>query len=336
VISPREALFGAGEQLPALPVCDHYAGVEPRMRKSLQLQAEMSGPGGPVFDVTLDNEDGAPVGGEVEQAHLIVSLLAGPDNRHGRVGVRLLPVDHPKFDDVARTVLASSRVPAYLMLPKPEGLADVERAAQAIDALGGGAIPLHTLVETHGALRDVFAIAAHPRIESVSFGLMDFVSAHRGAIPQSAMGGAGQFEHPLVARAKLEIAAACHAFAKTPSHCVFTEFKDTQALQAAAEMACKLLGYTRMWSIHPAQIRPIVDAFSPTVAELDQAIEIISAAQAAQWAPIRRADTLHDRASYRYFWHVIERAHRTSLGTGIPAEQRLAWFGGGTNGLTTR
>ena len=323
-LHPRDALFEPEEaRTRPLPVCDHYAGVEPRMSKSLQLQAQM----GPVFDVTLDNEDGAPVGGEIDQAHLIVSLLSGPDNRFGRVGVRLLPAEHPKFEDVARIVLASPSAPAYLMLPKPEGLGDVQRASQAIDALGGETIPLHALVETHGALRQVFDIAAHPRIESLSFGLMDFVSAHRGAIPQSAMGAAGQFEHPLVMRAKLEISAACHAAGKTPSHCVFTEFKNTRALQDAAHKACKQLGYTRMWSIHPSQIRPIVDAFSPTIAELDQAIEIILAAQAAQWAPIRHDDTLHDRASYRYFWHVIERAQRTSLGVGIPAEHRLAWFG---------
>lgn len=326
-MSPRAALFDEGDAAPDLPVCDHYAGVEPRMTKSLQLQAEM----GPVFDVTLDNEDGAPVGGEVEHAHLIVSLLNGPDNRWGRVGVRLLPVAHPKFEDVARVVLASARAPAYLMLPKPERLADVERAATALDALGAGAIPLHALVETHGALRDVFAIAAHPRIESLSFGLMDFVSAHRGAIPHTAMGGApgtGQFDHPLVMRAKLELAAACHAAAKVPSHCVFTEFKDTRALGAAAEMACKRLGYTRMWSIHPAQIKPIVEAFSPTVAELDQAVEIISAAEQARWAPIRHRDALHDRASYRYFWQLIERAHRTSMAGApqLPAEVRARWF----------
>lgn len=323
-MSPRAALFDEGDAAPDIPVCDHYAGVEPRMTKSLQLQAEM----GPVFDVTLDNEDGAPIGGEVDHAHLIVSLLNGPDNRWGRVGVRLLPVAHPKFADVARVVLSSPRAPAYLMLPKPERLADVEAAARAIDALGGGAIPLHALVETHGALREVFDIAAHPRIQSLSFGLMDFVSAHRGAIPQSAMGGQGQFHHPLVVRAKLEIAAACHAAGKVPSHCVFTEFKDTQALAAAADMACKLLGYTRMWSIHPAQIKPIVEAFSPTVAELDQAVEIIRAAEDAQWAPIQHKSTLHDRASYRYFWQLIERAHRTSMAGApqLPAEVRARWF----------
>lgn len=322
---PRNVLFGAGDLPPALPVCDHYAGVEPRMTKSLQLQAEL----GPVFDITLDNEDGAPVGGEIDQAQLIVGLLNGPDNHHDRVGVRLLPMQHASFTDVAATVLASPRAPAYVTLPKAESVADVQRALKAIDALGGNAVPVHVLIETHGALRDVFAIAALPRVESLSFGLMDFVSAHRGAVPLSAMGVEGQFTHPLVLRAKLEISAACHAAAKTPSHGVVTEFKNIRALQAAAEKACRMLGYTRMWSIHPAQVRPIIEAFAPTAAEIDDAIEIITAAQAVQWAPIRHHDTLHDRASFRYFWHVIERAHRTSLpgAPQLPAELRLAWFG---------
>ena len=297
------------------------------MRKSLQLQAEL----GPVFDVTLDNEDGAPIGAEVEHAHLIAELLAGPLNRFGRVGVRVLPVDHPRFADVAAIVLAARRRPAYIMLPKPRNAAELHRAAAAIDAGGGADIPLHALVETHGALQDVRALAAHPRIESLSFGLMDFVSAHRGAIPQSAMGVPGQFEHPLIVRAKLEIAAACHAEGKVPSHCVVTEFKHTAALQEAAGLAARRFGYTRMWSIHPAQIRPIIDAFAPRADELALALDIIQAAQAAHWAPIRHHDVLHDRASYRYFWQLLERAHRTSFSDGaqLPAEVRAAWFADG-------
>ncbi len=330
-LHPREALFDPGEPAATpLPVCDHYCGVEVRMRKSLQLQAEL----GPVFDVTLDGEDGAPVGGELEHAHLMAELVMGADNHFGRVGVRLQPVEHDRFESVLDIVVAKAgaRLP-YLMIPKPRGVLDIERAATAVDAACqrhglARSIPLHALVETHGALREVQALAAHPRIESLSFGLMDFVSAHRGAMPQWAMSVKGQFEHPLVVRAKLEIAAACHAWGKTPSHCVVTEFKHAAALQEAAEQAGKRLGYTRMWSIHPAQIRPIVDAFSPTVAEIDQAIEILQAAQAIHWAPIRHDDSLHDRASYRYFWHVLERAQRTTVqgGPQLPAEVRRAWF----------
>ena len=334
-VHPRDALFDAADApVPELPVCDHYAGVEVRMRKSLELQGEL----GPVFDITLDGEDGSPVGGEVEHAHLIAELVNAPQNRFGRVGARVQTVDHPAFERMVDVVVgqAGERV-AYLMVPKPRGLADLTRAVGVIDeaiARHGVSrqIPVHALVETHGALRDVQALAAHPRIESLSFGLMDFVSDHRGAIPQSGMSVKGQFEHPLVMRAKLEIAAACHGWGKVPSHCVVTEFKHLSALQEAATKACRHLGYTRMWSIHPDQIRPIVDAFSPTTAEVDQAAEILLAAQAADWGPIRHRhhgqDTLHDRASYRYFWHVLERAHRTSMaGAGqLPGEVRLVFF----------
>ena len=325
-MTPREALFDAHDLAPDLPVCDHYAGVEVRMHKSLELQRQL----GPVFDVTLDCEDGAAVGGEAEHAHLCAEMVMSAANLHGRVGVRMHPVDHPAFAAVAQTLIsrAGTRL-AYLMLPKPRSLADVERAIGEIDRLHQvhdirRDIPVHGLIETHGALRQVDAIAAHPRIESLSFGLMDFVSAHRGAIPASAMSAHGQFSHPLVARAKLEIAAACHAHGKTPSHCVVTEFNDMHVLAEAARRAAREFGCTRMWSIHPNQIRPIIAAFAPTTAEVDQAIEIVQAAQAADWAPIRHGDTLHDRASYRYYWHVLARAERT--GQPLPAQVRLQFF----------
>lgn len=327
---PRQALLEPGDVAVPLPVCDHYCGVEARMRKSLALQAEL----GPVFDITLDCEDGAPVGGEAEHAALVAELAMSADNRHGRVGARIHPFGHPAFEQDVDTLIgrAGARL-AYLMVPKPRGLDDVQQAIAFIDhtlqAKGlGRSIPVHALIETHGALREVDAIAAHPRIESLSFGLMDFVSAHQGAIPATAMSVDGQFSHPLVVRAKLEIAAACHGRAKTPSHCVVTEFNDRAALAHAAARASRELGYTRMWSIHPNQIRTIVDAFAPSAAEVDQAIEIIQAAQAARWAPINHRagsrDTLHDRASYRYFWQVLERAHRT--GQPLPAEVRLQFF----------
>jgi citrate lyase subunit beta/citryl-CoA lyase len=76
-----------------------------------------------------------------------------------------------------------------------------------------------------------------------------------------------------------------------------------------------------MWSIHPAQIRPILDAMSPNAAEIEMASEIVLAAQAADWAPISHKGQLHDRASYRFFWQVLQRAHST--GRHLPAEVQL-------------
>jgi citrate lyase subunit beta/citryl-CoA lyase len=321
---PREALLGAQARSGMLPVCDHYSGVEARMRKSLQLQAEMTEEfGACVFDVTLDCEDGAPVGGEADHAALVVALalLAGDK---ARVAVRVHPVDHPAFEqDIATIAGKAGKKLCHVMLPKVETLQDIERACKALDAAGASQLPVHALIESPAAVHRAFDIAAHPRLQSLSFGLMDFVSAHGGAIAADGMGVQGQFTHPLVVRAKLEIASACHANGKVPAHCVVTEFKDTAAFRQAARQAAGAFGYTRMWSIHPDQIRPILEAFAPAAQEIDSATQILAAAMQAQWAPISFDGKLQDRASYRYYWQVLERAHRT--GRALPGEA-LAWF----------
>jgi citrate lyase subunit beta/citryl-CoA lyase len=102
---------------------------------------------------------------------------------------------------------------------------------------------------------------------------------------------------------------------------VVTEFSDTAVMKAAAAKAARELGYTRMWSIHPHQIRPILEAFSPTEGEIEDATKIIAAAARENWAPISFQGKLHDRASYRYFWQVLERAHQT--GRKLPAEAQI-------------
>lgn len=323
---PRDVLLDAQAAAGVLPVCDHYSGVEVRMRKSLQLQAELTQEfGACVFDVTLDCEDGAPVGGEAEHAALVVSLALGSAPA-ARVAARLHAVDHACFADDLRTIAgqAAHRL-THLMIPKVESLADVQAVDQALHDLGGVAatLPIHVLIESARAVHHAFDIASHPRVQSISFGLMDFVSSHNGAIGSQAMGSSGQFTHPLVLRAKLEIASACHAHGKVPSHCVVTEFNDAAAMQRAAERASRDLGYTRMWSIHPNQIRPILAAFAPQAAELEAAGAILAAAQAADWAPISHQGQLHDRASYRYYWQLLERGHRT--GAQLPQTAR-AWF----------
>jgi citrate lyase subunit beta/citryl-CoA lyase len=91
----------------------------------------------------------------------------------------------------------------------------------------------------------------------------------------------GQFDHPLVRRAKLEIAAACHAHGKVPSHNVTTEVRDMSVVASDAQRARNEFGYTRMWSIHPAQIPAIVSAFAPRDDEIVTAAEILLGAQVA-------------------------------------------------------
>ena len=292
------------------------------MRKSLQLQADMCAEfGACVFDVTLDCEDGAPVGGEADHAAMVVALvsLASPK---ARVAVRVHPIDHPAFEaDVATIAGTVGDRLCHIMVPKVESVGDVMRIEKALNDVHAERLPIHVLIESPAAVHRAFEIAAHPRVRSLSFGLMDFVSSHGGAIPAHGMTSQGQFDHPLVVRAKLEIASACHANSKTPSHCVVTEFNDAAAMTMAASRAFREFGYTRMWSIHPNQIRPILAAFAPTEGEIEDATRIIAAAVRQEWAPISFEGKLHDRASYRYYWQVLERAHQT--GRELPAESQI-------------
>jgi len=327
---PSEVLHQSGKPPVVLPVCDHYAGSEKLMQKSLERQAQA----GPLFDVTLDCEDGAAVGREAEHAEMAARLAASDANRHGRVGVRVHDVNHPSFiSDLDILIgIAGPRL-AYITVPKVNSANDALNAAESIERIGmemglDRKIPVHVLIETHGALREVFRIAAHPAIECLSFGLMDFVSSHHGAIPAHALTAEGQFDHPLIARAKLEIAAACHAYGKVPSHNVVTELNAPDVISRAALRAGREFGYTRMWSIHPSQIDPIVEALSPTAADVADAERILLAAARADWGPIRDGDPqagrLHDRASYRYYWDVLRRAH--AAGMDVSAEARRQFF----------
>jgi citrate lyase subunit beta/citryl-CoA lyase len=311
-VHPSAALYGAERPFPALPPCVHYAGSARHIAKALERQREL----GPVFDVACDCEDGAPVGEEREHAAAMAALIAGSENAFGRVGARVHDLRHPAWrSDLDILIRDAGARLAFLTLPKAESAEDVLRFLHAVreESLRCGlhrAIPVSVLMETPGAVHEAWAIAALPGIVSLDFGTLDFVSAHRGAIPEEAMRSPGQFDHPLVRRAKCEVAAAALAHAIVPAHGVTLALDDPETVHADAQRARSELGFLRMWSIHPSQIEPIVRAFRPDAAAVESAAGVLAAAQDADWGPIRHDGKLYDRASYRYCWDVLQRAHQ--------------------------
>src|SRR5215472_438623 len=318
-LHPSAALYGTERPLPVLPPCVHYAGSERYIRKALELQRER----GPVFDVACDCEDGAPVGKERQHAKAMAALIAGTENVHGRVGARIHDLSHPAWrSELAILIGTAGERIAFVTLPKAESAADVARflhvlRAEAMRCGLNRTIPVSVMIETPGAVREAWSIAALPGVLSLDFGTLDFVSAHHGAIPSSAMQSPGQFDHALLRQAKCEVAAAALGHAVVPAHGVTLALEDTAVVASDAKRAREEFGFLRMWSIHPAQIEPIVRAFQPDETELATAATVLVAAQAAEWAPIRHGDKLYDRASYRYFWDLLQRAQ--AAGAAIPA-----------------
>ncbi len=324
-IHPARALFPGERPFPIIPSCEHFAGTEKLIGKAFELQGKL----GPIFDITMDLEDGAPAGREKQHAEMVVDMARSAANAHRMAGIRIHDHSHPHWpEDVEIVVRGAGEVVAYITIPKPTAVGQVAEMIGTIQRACADAgirreIPIHVLVETHGALRDAAAIAALPWVQVLDFGLMDFISGHHGAIPAAAMRSPGQFEHALVRRAKAEVVAAALAAGVVPSHNVTLDLKNVYQTYEDARRARAELGFLRMWSIYPAQIQPIVEAMQPDFSEVKAGCEILLAAQKASWGPIQHAGELHDRATYRYFWELVQRAHVS--GQALPDEVR-AWF----------
>lgn len=309
-----------------VPCCEHYAGSASKLLKSLALQAKYQG----AFDVTADLEDGAASGDEARTASELMGILGLPRPPGHRVGIRIHPLLHPAFStDVDALFRDPALRLAYITVPKVDDPRQIDMVVRAIErrvlASGVGRMPaLQVLIESPSAVRHAAAIAAHPAVAMLSFGQMDFVSSHHGAIPASAMGSPGQFDHPLLRRAKLEISAACHAAGKMAVHNPTTDFVSASQAAEDAHEARMAFGFTRMWSIHPAQLPQILQAFAPSAEELEDASRILLAARDAAWGPIADRGRLHDRASYRYYWSLLRRVR--SSGGVIPSAAEQAFF----------
>lgn len=324
-VRPEDALFMGEKTFPPLPVCEHFAGNEKLIRKALQIQKQL----GPVFDITCDCEDGAQAGDEIGHAGMVAELVRTVANPDGRIGVRIHDRSHASWrSDVDIIVGKVATALAYVTIPKS---ISVDGACECIDYIQQTAraagratpLPVHILIETHAALRHVYALAELPHVEVLDFGLMDFVSSHHGAIGADALRSPGQFEHALLARAKADVVAAALATGVVPSHNVCLNLKDAAVIRGDALRASRQFGFQRMWSIHPAQIEPIVAALRPDLNEVEDASAILVAAQDNQWGPIQFKGELHDRATYRYFWALLKRAHATLCPLPTMAVQRF-------------
>jgi citrate lyase subunit beta / citryl-CoA lyase len=330
-VHPNQALFGGEKPFPVIPACEHFAGSEKLILKALSLQDPANPNGaGLVFDITCDCEDGAASGQEQAHAEMIVRILNSEANQHKMAGARIHDYTHPHWKkDIDILVGGAGQVLSYLTIPK---CTDISQAQEMIAYIQQVAkqhgiereIPVHLLIETHGALRQVHEIAQLPWLQVLDFGLMDFVSAHHGAIPATAMRSPGQFDHQLLARAKSEVVSAALANGVVPAHNVTLDLKNAEVTYSDAYRARNEFGFMRMWSIYPTQIQAIVDAMKPNFDEVSDAANILLTAQAADWGPIQYAGELHDRATYRYFWEVLQKAKQT--GVAMPAEAETAFF----------
>jgi citrate lyase subunit beta/citryl-CoA lyase len=305
-------LFPNEKALPACSPCDHYAGHEKLILKSLETQKIFNGS----FDITCDLEDGASIGQEAALRQLCLNIITSSDNSYKKMGVRIHDAQSPHFTDdltfVAKNLFGTI---SHLTIPKVLSFMQAEKIVNEIiavykkecDTASVSIPPIHFLIETPGAVQEVWQIATLPYLRGLDFGAMDFVSFHHGALSDRCFQSPEQFEHPLMMRAKSRIVAACLGNNLIPTHNVTVDYKNPEQAHDDALRARHHFGFLRMWSIHPNQIKPILDAMSPSSEDIQTAKEILTLAKQNYWAPISYKDRLHDRASYRYYWNLLKR-----------------------------
>ena len=251
--------------------------------------------------VFLDLED-AVAPDEKEQARKnVIAAINDVDWGDKLLSVRINGLDtHYMYRDVVDILeQAGDRLDA-IMIPKVGTASDVyalDMLATQIEAAKGRPkrIGFELIIETALGMKNIDEIAAaSKRIESLHFGVADYAASTKarttgiggpnpmyGVLTDDAGDGRRDFHwgdmwHYAIAR----MVVAARANGLRPIDGPFGDYSDVDGYKAQANRAA-ILGCEGKWAIHPSQIAPANEVFTPSDAEVAQARRILDAMEAA-------------------------------------------------------
>lgn len=211
--------------------------------------------------VCIDLEDATPPA-EKDAARDAVSAFLSGDRRSGCVGVRINAVGGEWWE---ADLEATGRTADFIMLPKASSPAELDLVSERLAA----DCPLWPLVETAEGLMRSWAIAAAERVGGVLFGAFDYAAD---------VGCAMEWEPLLFARS--QVAAACARSRVELLDAPAADIRDRAGLVESSRRA-KALGFTGRACIHPDQVGPVNEVFTPSPSEVDAARRVLQAFEAA-------------------------------------------------------
>jgi citrate lyase subunit beta/citryl-CoA lyase len=218
--------------------------------------------------VCFDLEDAVAPGRKAAARGAVRDVLADPDfDPDAEVVVRVNPPGVAAVADVegALAGAAGDAVDA-VMLPKAESADDVDALA-ALLADHDHDLPVFALVETAAGVLEAREVAAADATDAVLFGAED-LAADVGATRTT------EGTEVLAAREHVVLAAAAESVDAIDT--VHTDFEDEDGLREETEFAVEL-GYDGKMAIHPAQVDPINDAFTPADEDVAWAQKVLDA-----------------------------------------------------------
>lgn len=253
--------------------------------------------------VCFDLEDAVAPSRKDEARDAVRSVLADPEfDPDAEVVVRLTASE---FESDLAALFGDDDGDVRLdavMVPKVGYREDVRAVADELDARGRPR-PVFALVESARGVVNASEIAAADPTTAVLFGAED-LAADVGATRTR------EGTEVLYARERVVLAAAAEGVDAIDT--VYTDFEDESGLREATAFAATL-GYDGKMAIHPAQVAPINEAFTPDPDRVEWARRVIAARDDADEAGrgvfrvdgemidaplVAQAERILDRAGY--------------------------------------
>ena len=246
-------------------------------------------------EVFLDLEDAVAQSEKENARRLVIEALKHNDFGDKTVVVRVNGTDTPHYyrDLIDVVEQAGDRLDA-IMLPKVRTPGDVEMTDKLISqvelsmALEPGRIGIESQIEDAAGLIACEAIAtASPRMETLIFGPGDYSAAV--GIPVTTIGAAPAGypgDHLNYVYSRLVVAARAAGIQAIDGP--YAAVKDEDGLRERAMLA-RALGMDGKWTIHPAQIAAVNDAFTPRRDEWERAEAMLAAYERARTGEARGA-----------------------------------------------
>lgn len=223
-------------------------------------------PGTGADTVVFDLEDAVAPGSKETARSAVHEVLSDPAfDPDCEVAVRVNPIGVAAAADLAAVVGPDVRLDS-VMLPKVERGPDVD-ALERLLAEHDRSLPVLALVETATGLLHAEEVAAADATVAVAFGAEDYVAS---------IGANRTDDGTEVGYARQHVVAAAAAAGVDAIDTLNTDFEDVEALHEDARRAVDL-GFDGKLCIHPSQVGPVNDAFTPDESDVRWARKVLAA-----------------------------------------------------------
>jgi citrate lyase subunit beta/citryl-CoA lyase len=218
------------------------------------------------------------------------------------------------YEDIITIVEKAGKNLDTIMLPKPMNAGDVQFADKLLRQLEmklglEKQIGLEVLIEEVEAMQNVVEIAnSCARLECMIFGMGDY-AASQGLVVKN-IGRTDGYPGDIFHYPRYHMTIAARAAGLDAVDGPFADFKNEDAYREECQRAL-MLGMAGKWAIHPSQIDPALEVFSPSQEDADFAREIIAVyekAAAEGLGSVGHKGVMVDAASARLFQNTVNRA----------------------------